>query len=104
MIARIWRGQTRPQDESAYLAVLKATGVPDYLATPGNRGVWILTRPQTDEVEFTVLTLWESRDAIARFAGDDIDLARYYPQDSDYLLRLAERVEHFECEQFASPG
>jgi heme-degrading monooxygenase HmoA len=56
-----------------------------------------------DEVEFTVLSLWESREAIARFAGDDIDLARYYPQDSRYLLRFAERVEHFECEQFAPP-
>jgi heme-degrading monooxygenase HmoA len=102
-VARIWRGQTRPQDAAAYLDVLKTTGVADYLATPGNRGVWVLTRLQGDEVEFTLLTLWESREAIARFAGEEIDRARYYPQDARYLLHFAETVEHFDCEQFVPP-
>ncbi len=97
MMARIWRGQTLPHDAEAYLDVLRATGVRDYLATPGNRGVWILRRELRNEAEFSVLTLWDSREDIARFAGEDIDRAHYYPEDSRYLLRFAPTVEHFEC-------
>jgi len=43
-----------------------------------------------------VLTLWDSREAIAAFAGPDIDVARYYPEDQEYLLGFEEKVEHWE--------
>ncbi|MEW6736161.1 MAG: antibiotic biosynthesis monooxygenase [Acidobacteriota bacterium] len=97
MMARIWRGETKVADTAAYLEVLRATGVPDYLATDGNRGVWVFTRPVGEETEFVVLTLWTSREAIAGFAGDDIEQARYYPEDEKYLLRFTPTVEHYEC-------
>ena len=35
----------------------------------------MLRREQGDRVEFTVITLWDSFDAIRRFAGDDADVA-----------------------------
>jgi hypothetical protein len=97
MIARIWQGQTRLKDRDAYLDVLRQTGIRDYRATPGNRGAWVLVRERGDEAEFTLLTLWDSHEAIRAFAGEDIERARYYPIDSDYLLRFAEKVEHFDC-------
>lgn len=96
MIARIWRGRTKAEHTAEYLDVLRATGVPDYTNTPGNRGVWVLTRTADDVTEYTVLTLWESREAIAAFAGDDIAVARYYPEDDRYLLEFAETVEHYD--------
>ena len=97
MIARIWRGETRAADAAAYLEVLRATGVRDYLATSGNRGVWVLTRPRGDETEFSVVSLWESPEAIRGFAGDDIERARYYPEDAQFLVRMAPTVEHWQC-------
>ena len=43
-----------------------------------------------------MLTLWDSMDAIRRFAGDEPERARYYPEDSEYLLELEPFVEHYE--------
>lgn len=39
MIARIWHGMTPATKAEAYLDFLNQSGVPDYQATPGNRGV-----------------------------------------------------------------
>lgn len=96
MIARIWRGETKAADADTYLEVLRRTGVPDYRATPGNRDVLVLRRVRGDRAEFLIITLWESRAAIAAFAGPDIDAARYYPEDDQYLLEFADEVEHWE--------
>ena len=98
-IARIWRGETRAADADAYLEVLRLTGVADYRAVEGNRGVFVLHRIQGDRAEFLLLTLWDSREAIARFAGADIDRARYYPEDQQYLLSFAPTVDHYLVEE-----
>jgi len=97
MIGRIWRGRTHTEDVGAYLEVLRSTGVRDYRATPGNHGIWIFTRRDGDQTEFTVLTLWSSREAIARFSGPEIEKARYYPDDVQFLLDFPSTVEHIEC-------
>jgi heme-degrading monooxygenase HmoA len=76
--------------------VLERTGFADYRATPGNRGVLALRHDEGDQTHFQLITLWESRDAIARFAGDDIDRARYYPEDGDFLLEFEPRVTHHD--------
>ena len=44
MIARLWHGRTRSVDADTYLAYLRKTGLPDYRATPGNQGAWVLQR------------------------------------------------------------
>jgi heme-degrading monooxygenase HmoA len=96
MIARIWRGATRAADAERYLDYLDRTGLRDYRATPGNRGVFVLRRLREERAEFLLLTLWESFDAIATFAGEEIDKARYYPEDRAFLLELDPKVEHYE--------
>lgn len=96
MIARIWRGETRSEDADAYAQVLQDLGVRDYRATPGNFGAWLLRRDLGECNEFLLLTLWRDRDAIAAFAGEPIERARYYDIDKDYLLGFPEEVEHFE--------
>ena len=96
MIARIWRGETRAADAETYTAYLTRTGRADCLATPGNRGVQILRREHPDRAEFLFISFWDGWDAIRAFAGDDVEVARYYPEDREYLLRLEPTVEHFE--------
>jgi heme-degrading monooxygenase HmoA len=96
MIARSWSGVTRAEDADVYLEYLHATGIPEYRATPGNRGVLALRRIVGDRAEFLLLTLWESEEAIRRFAGEDIERAVFYPEDERYLIERGERVEHYE--------
>ena len=96
MIARIWTGATRAADADVYLDYLHATGFPEYRATPGNRGVLALRRIDGDRAEFLLLTMWDSEEAIRRFAGDDPERAVFYPEDDRYLVARGERVSHYE--------
>ena len=96
MIARIWRGHTSEEKAGEYLDLLKATGLKDYLATEGNRGVRVLQRAGGGRAEFLLISLWESYDAIRRFAGEDFERAVYYPEDKDYLLDFEPKVAHYE--------
>lgn len=96
MIARTWKGITRASRSEEYLDYLNQTGVRACEATPGNRGVFVLRRLDGDLAEFLFISLWESLDAIKRFAGDDVDRAVYYPKDREFLLELEPRVTHFE--------
>jgi len=96
MIARTWAGATRAADADAYLDYLHATGFAEYRATPGNRGVLALRRVEGERAEFLLLTLWDSEDAIRRFAGDDIARAVFYPEDERFLVARDEHVHHYE--------
>lgn len=96
LIARVWRGATPAAKGDAYAEFLQRKGIQDYLATPGNRGVYVLRRRDGDRAEFTLISLWESLDAIRRFAGDDYEKARYYPEDRDFLLEFEPRVVHHD--------
>jgi heme-degrading monooxygenase HmoA len=96
MILREWRGRVPHEKVDGYIKVLEKTGLREYAATPGNRGVWLLLNRDGEAAEFVTLTLWESRDAIRAFAGDDIGKAVYYPEDDEYLLEKPERLRHYE--------
>ncbi len=96
MIARIWRGRTPATKSDEYLKLLEQTGLKDYAGTEGNRGVLLLHRISDGVAEFTALTLWDSMEAVRRFAGDDPERAHYYPEDSEYLLEMNPLVEHYE--------
>ena len=96
MIARIWHGVTPGSKAEQYLDYLNETGIPDYRATEGNQGVYVLRRIEGNRAHFLLLTLWESLDAIKRFAGPDFEKARYYPEDDEYLLERELTVDHYE--------
>ena len=96
MIARVWRGVVPAGRGDAYAAYLDRTGVRDCRATPGNRGVLVLRCDEPDRTEFVFISLWESMDDIRGFAGEDVERARYYPEDRDFLLSLEPTVRHYE--------
>ena len=95
VILRRWSACIRTADEADYIAYIAGTGLDDYRATPGNLGAQMLVRTLGNgESEVTTLSWWESLDAIAAFAGADIDRARYYPEDDRFLLTRPDNVEH----------
>jgi heme-degrading monooxygenase HmoA len=96
MIARIWHGKTKAGDATAYLEYLFKSGIPAYRATGGNKGAWVLRRMDNGVAHFITLSFWESYDAIRAFAGTDIAVAKYYPEDERYLLEFEPTVTHYE--------
>ena len=49
-----------------------------------------------DECEFLTVSLWESREAIKAFAGEDISVARFYPEDDRFLVNRDLTVNHYD--------
>src|SRR5690242_18596544 len=96
MIGRICRGVVRETARETYYDYLQKTGLKEYTATPGNKGVFVLRRVYDGKAEFTLLTLWESWEAIKAFAGPDYEKAVYYPEDKKFLLDLDPQVIHYE--------
>jgi heme-degrading monooxygenase HmoA len=96
VIARMWFGRTKADDYDAYLAYLEDSGVAELKKTPGNQGVMVVRRLDGDEAEFGVISFWDSLDDVKAFAGEDVDLARYFPNDERFLLEFTPRLKHFE--------
>jgi heme-degrading monooxygenase HmoA len=96
MIARIWRGAVRREDADVYADYIANTGMAEYRSTPGNQGAWMLRRDDGDRSEIITFSLWDSRDSIRAFAGDDIDQAVFYPEDDRYLIERDRTVRHYE--------
>ena len=95
-VVRMWTGVVRTEDRDEYAEYVERTGMDHYRATPGNLDAWLLTRDLGDgRTEITTVSRWESLDAIAGFAGDDLEKAKYYPEDDGFLLERDERVRHY---------
>jgi heme-degrading monooxygenase HmoA len=96
MIARVWYGKTPEDKGESYLEVLKKTGVKSIQATEGNRGVLVLRRTVGETAQFVFISLWDSMEAIKKFAGPNPERAFYYPEDDQYLLEKSLTLDHFE--------
>jgi heme-degrading monooxygenase HmoA len=96
MIVRSWRGTTKSSDADEYFEYLLHTGVKFYQTTPGNLGVFVLKRDLEAKTEFLLLSLWESMEAVKRFAGPEPQRAVFYPEDEAFLVDYETTVDHYE--------
>jgi heme-degrading monooxygenase HmoA len=96
MLARAWHGRVPAARADDYYAYLLRTGLRDYRATPGNRGLLVERWVEGDVAHFLLTTFWDSVDAIKGFAGEDYRVARYYPEDDNFLLEREPWVRHAE--------
>jgi heme-degrading monooxygenase HmoA len=105
MIVRTWRGATRASDAGAYVEYLMGTGIPEYEATPGNRGTLMLHRLDGERAEFLILSWWDSLADVRGFAGDDIASAVFYPDDDRFLVERDLEAFHWEIDHASvAPG
>jgi hypothetical protein len=98
VITRIWHGRTKAEDADEYLRFVIDTGVSDYKSIDGNLSVEIWRRIDGDICYFWAVTKWDGYESIKNFAGVDFEKAKYYPDDTKYLLELERNVIH--CETF----
>jgi len=96
MIVRMWHGRVPTTKSDAYRAFTNGRAIPDYRSVPGNLSVHVLERREGEVTHFITLTFWESLDAIRAFAGEDVEKAKYYPEDTGFLLEFEPRVVHYE--------
>ena len=96
VITRIWHGRTKAEHADEYLQFLIDTGVADYKSVEGNLSVEVWRRIDGEVCHFCTVTKWDSYESIKRFAGGDYEKAKYYPDDSKYLLEFEPTVTHYE--------
>jgi heme-degrading monooxygenase HmoA len=96
MIGRLWHGWTTIDDAPRYEEHLRQETFPALRGIEGYVDGYVLRRGEGERVDFAVLTLWESLEAIRRFAGDDYETA-VVPMAARRVLRgFDERVTHYE--------
>lgn len=101
VIARIWHGWTTPANADAYERLLREEVLPVIAAkgVRGYRGIQVLRRPGSSEVEFVTIMQFDSLDAVKQFAGDDYERAYVPSRAREVLSRFDERSQHYEVRE-----
>ena len=96
MIARHWRGWTSAKDADAYERLLKERVLVNLRGIAGYEGGYVLRSDSKDEVEFVVINLFESLDAVKRFAGQNYRTPVFEPEAERLLCRSEPVATHYE--------
>jgi len=100
MIVRHFAAKATQRNAGKYFAFFRDTLTPQLKNIGGYRGALVLSNSERSEVQITVLTFWESDDAIRRFAGETPSMAVVEPEArailswfSDSVTRLVVEVD-----------
>ena len=96
MIVRIWHGRVPASKAKIYREFLVRTAIPGYRKVEGNISAEILERREGTITHFLTISRWKNLEVIKGFAGDDIEKAKYIPEDKEFLLELEDKVLHYE--------
>ena len=96
MIARHWRGLAKPEFASAYIEHLRQQTFPALRSLHGFKGLSIRRRRYDIGTEFLVISEWESEEAIAAFAGTDIERAVVPDAVRRMMVEFDTRARHYE--------
>lgn len=95
MIARLWKGWTAVADADAYERLLREDVLPAMGQIAGYRGGYVLRADGADEVEFAVLNLFDSLEAVRAFAGDEYTVPVFEPEARRLLARVEPVARHY---------
>ena len=90
MIVRMWHGMVEASKADEYAEFMKERAVPDYSSVDGLKKLLFLKDVKSDVAHFLLVTHWDSMEAVKKFAGENPEKAKYYPEDDDYLLEKEE--------------
>ncbi len=96
MIVRLWHGRTTLSKADAYAEFMKERAAPDYDSVDGLIKQYFLRRTDEDAAHFLLVTLWDSIESVKKFAGEDPEKAKYYPEDDSFLLEKEETTALYE--------
>jgi len=95
-ILRLWKGRATAAKAGDYVRHLKDKVFPQIQSLPGHRGAYLLRRSVGNGIEFLVMTLWGSADAVRGFAGPDPEKAVVEPAARAALSDFDDTVTHYE--------
>jgi heme-degrading monooxygenase HmoA len=96
MIIRAWHGRASQARSDAYPKHFREAVVPALRDMPGFLGAQLSRRAEGDQIEFLVLTRWQSMEAIRAFAGAAVEKAVVEPGAVAALDDFDDIVRHYE--------
>lgn len=96
MIARMWKGWTKPENGDAYEKLLREHILPGIYRVDGYQGAYIMRQDEQDEVAFVIMTLFESIDSVKGFAGADYTTPVIEPEARALLSRFESTAFHYD--------
>jgi antibiotic biosynthesis monooxygenase (ABM) superfamily enzyme len=98
MISRIWHGWTTPANADKYEALLKEEIFVGILNRhiPDFESIQLLRREVGQEVEFVTIMLFDSVDAVRKFAGEDYEACVVPEKARAVLSHFDVRSQHYE--------
>lgn len=96
MISRVWHGSTTRENANAYETLLRNEVLPGIHRVRGFKGAQVLRRDLREEVEFVIITRFDSLEAVKEFAGEDYEVAVILPEAHRLLLHFDARSAHYE--------
>ena len=80
----------------AYEKLLREQVLPGLRQMDGYRGGYILRQEGNDEVEFVVMNLFASLEAVRAFAGPDYTIPVFEPEARRLLSKVEPLARHYE--------
>jgi heme-degrading monooxygenase HmoA len=96
MILRQWKGIAKVQEAAHYIHHLKTETFPRLAEIDGFIRASILSRTVPQGIEFLIITLWESLQAIQGFAGETATVAVVPPEVQAMMVEFDREVSHYE--------
>ena len=75
---------------------MKERAAPDYGSVAGLENLFFTRRNEGDVSHFLLVTVWDSIESVKKFAGENPEVAKYYPEDDGYLLEKEEYSQNYQ--------
>ena len=95
-VMRLWHGKVAIEKADDYEKFLIERAVPDYESVDGLLKLYFQRKNDGKIAHFLLITIWDSMESIKKFAGPEPELAKYYPEDDNFLLEKERYVSIYQ--------
>ena len=95
-IMRLWHGRVKRDRADEYEKLMVEKAVPDYSSVEGLLKLYFQRKDEKNITHFLLVTIWDSMESVKKFAGDNPEIAKYYPEDDEFLLEKEKNTELYE--------
>jgi len=95
-IMRLWHGKVPIEKADEYQQFMIDKAAPDYGSVEGLLKLYFQRRDEDTVAHFLLVTIWDSMESVKKFAGPEPELAKYYPEDHEFLLEKEKYVTMYQ--------
>ena len=95
---------TKSENADAYEQLLREVVYPELRTIEGYIGGYILRHDSKEESEFVTMNLFESIDAVKKFAGSDYDVPVFEPEARRLLSKVEPIARHYNVQEAPNNG